>query len=86
MDANKLRVLHEIGYEIRESCGLCVHFQSQPGSAFGVCAANTYVHEKHTGPPRDLSVHTSGRCADGFEATVVAFERLGGFADLVEDT
>lgn len=84
MDATKLKVLNEVGYRIQESCGLCRHFDAKHGSAFGVCTRYGYVHEKHTGPARNLSVHVNGCCADGFTPDEVTSVRLGGFADLME--
>ena len=86
MDADKLRVLHEVGYEVQESCGLCAHFNAQPGSDFGTCSLHQYDHAKHTGPLRLLSVHRNGRCSDGFEADPAGVFQLGGFADLIEGT
>lgn len=60
MDANKLRVLREVGYSVR-ACAYCEHFR--PGlSSFGTCAAATYVHQKHSGEPRELSVSAFGSC------------------------
>lgn len=65
MDANKLKVLRDIGYVIRPCCYFCVNFCKGQVPGFGTCKAHQYQHEKHTGGPRDLSVHANGICADG---------------------
>lgn len=63
MDANKLEKLSEIGYTLQPSCGLCAHsFFSNANSDWGVCVKFFYKHKKHTGEPRQLSIHRSGCC------------------------
>lgn len=62
MDANKLKTLKEIGYEIPPCCGLCKHSKFNEGSNFGVCSQYSYNHLKHTDKPRELSVHKYGKC------------------------
>ena len=64
MDANKRETLLQLGYQIHPACGLCSHARfSQPGD-FGVCALKAYEHQKHTGAPRQLSIHRYGACSD----------------------
>lgn len=82
MDANKLKVLKEIEYEVQECCGLCVHSDIRPTSLWGVCTIHEYTHEKHTGEPRDLSVHFVGRC-DSFAICEKKRASLEGFVQLV---
>ena len=64
MDANKLKVLEDIDYEIRRVCGNCCHFarDGRDKKAFGVCLAHEYKHLKHTDSDRHLSVHRDGHC------------------------
>lgn len=80
MDANKLKVLRELGYRILPTCSNCVHsFFRQ--DEWGTCDANTYQHEKHTGDRRQLSIHESGTCPK-FEMSTVA--HLGRFAEFFD--
>jgi hypothetical protein len=90
VDANKLKVLKSIGYEVRLTCANCVHsFFPSERSDWGTCSKNQYQHEKHTGDARDLSIHKSGRCAvegpDGYTPSPTAIGMLGRFAELLED-
>lgn len=61
MDAQKRIVLKEIGYEIRECCGLCEH-SSLGTDGWGECLDHKYKHLKHTGPERRLSINRYGWC------------------------
>lgn len=71
MDKNKLNVLRDIGYKIRETCGSCKSSCfSSPGVDYGYCEENTYEHQKHGGV-HFLSIHRQGWCPkykrdDGF--------------------
>lgn len=90
MDANKLKILNEIGYEVRQTCANCVHsFFPSEKSNWGTCSMNQYQHEKHTGDARDVSIHKSGKCAvvgpGGYRASPAAIGMLGLFAELVEE-
>jgi hypothetical protein len=78
VDANKLLVLQEIGYRIPGACSLCQHAAISPGQDWGTCGLYTYEHAKHTGPPRQLSIHRYGRC-DKFEIAAGEEEQLGLF-------
>ena len=42
-------------------CGLCQHAWF-PKDDWGTCTIQTYEHEKHTGPARQLSIHKYGTC------------------------
>jgi len=90
VDAAKLRVLQSIGYEIKRTCGSCLHARyPSEESDWGTCSVNQYEHEKHTGPARDLSIHRTGKCAvegpEGYQPNPVAMGMLGGFAQLLEE-
>lgn len=61
MDAAKLKVLQNLRYRILPVCGLCKHGWF-PKTDWGHCENNTYEHEKHSGPPRQLSIHKFGGC------------------------
>lgn len=65
MDPNKLKVLRSLDYKINKCCGNCQHSQFKGGSLFGVCLVkdNEYLHEKHTGEKRKLSINYFGECA-----------------------
>lgn len=79
MDANKLARLEDIGYSIQPTCGLCVHFFAPPGGEFGECDLYSYEHQKHTGPPRKLSVNRHGSCTQGFTLSAFASARIVGW-------
>jgi hypothetical protein len=87
VDANKLVKLKVIGYEIRQTCANCVHslFPNER-TAWGTCAKHQYDHLKHNDQTRQLSIHRSGRCDDGYKAspTATSETNLGGFAQLLE--
>jgi len=61
MDPNKLKVLQEVSYRINPCCGLCKHGWF-PQNDWGTCEIQKYEHQKHSGPPRQLSIHKYGRC------------------------
>lgn len=65
MDANKLKVLREIGYTIRMHCGLC-EWAEISGDGWGVCKKHTYKHQKHNVAESPLSINESGYC-ESFE-------------------
>lgn len=62
MDANKLLKLHEVGYEVRETCGTCLHAQIDRRNDYGTCGFIQYNHLKHSDSERELSIHRSGHC------------------------
>jgi len=81
MDANKLRMLREINYTIHPSCALCKHGEFRTlKDDFGSCMAKTYEHLKHTGDPRQLSVHRGGSCKD-FEVDPQKKAALGAYQE-----
>ncbi len=79
MDRNKLQVLRDIGYRIAPTCSLCRH-ATFPQNEWGTCSVNRYEHVKHTGEPRDLSIHKSGVCSK-FHVDLVHVEKMGGYSE-----
>ena len=68
MDANKLKVLQDINYTIRKTCGNCEHAflntRDTKGIVdFGLCTIQFYNHEKHTNSKRELSINEYGYCS-----------------------
>jgi hypothetical protein len=63
MDRNKLKILNEIGYVVRDSCGSCQYGDIKSGRGFGVCLQFHYLHEKHK-TAMLLSIHRSGWCSN----------------------
>jgi hypothetical protein len=87
VDANKLVKLKVIGYQVRQTCGNCVHsFFPSRNTDWGTCSLYQYDHLKHSDQKRQLSIHRSGRCKDGYSKSPTATSELnlGGFAGLVE--
>lgn len=85
MDANKRKLLDQVGYEVRACCGTCRHARVSQGSEWGTCSIHSYDHVKHTGPARALSISIFGGCpqhAISAEATA----SLGRFAELLAPT
>lgn len=62
MDQNKANKLTEIGYKVRLTCGTCKHFLQRSDDDFGDCQTHEYVHRKHSGGVRKLSVVRYGSC------------------------
>jgi hypothetical protein len=88
MDANKLVRLKVLGYQIRKTCANCVHsFFPNERTAWGTCSKYTYDHLKHSDAKRQLSIHRSGKCEEGYKKSPTATSalNLGGFEQLVED-
>lgn len=83
MDENKKRRLKEVLYHIPPCCGLCAHGAFRPGQYFGVCGKYTYEHEKHTGPPRQLSISRYGVCMTP-ELDLQRVQTLEGYAAFVD--
>ena len=77
MDADKLRVLHEIQYGVSRVCGLC-RFGWFPNNDWGTCEQHTYEHEKHVPGRRQLSIHKFGSCPR-FELAEPRAHLLGAF-------
>jgi len=61
MDANKLKVLQEIGYNVPPHCGICVHADLS-ADGWGYCNKHTYSHAKHSEEESRLSIHRTGTC------------------------
>jgi hypothetical protein len=90
-DMNKLAALREAGFTIRNVCLTCTHFnaaQARAGggnSSWGTCAKVTYTHLKHTGEPRQASVHASGSCAEyATLASAITDLRASNFEQFIE--
>lgn len=81
MDANKLKKLKEIGYEVRRGCGNCKHASLY--GFWGTCLIKEYAHLKHTNADRKLSVNSHG-CCDDHEWADYFISQLGGFEGLQE--
>lgn len=65
MDANKLKVLQEIGYTIGPHCGICKHSDlSADGWGYCLHPDHTYQHAKHSGGPHRISINAVGSCVD----------------------
>lgn len=77
MDENKRKKLHDIGFKVLNNCGLCTH-GTFPNNDWGTCAITTYDHLKHTGDPRELSIHRFGSC-DRFDPSWPAVAGLAAF-------
>jgi len=69
MDANKLKKLKEIGFELKRTCLTCKNFHKGQ-DAFGTCAEHSYFHLKHQ-ETRELSVHSLGFCPEWEVSTFV---------------
>lgn len=83
MDNNKKTKLDEIGYKVAPSCGTCKNFRQRVDEDFGECVKYDYVHLKHSGGKRSLSVVRYGVC-DGYEEGPVGF--LHGFVSFLTRT
>lgn len=85
MDQNKIQKLKDIGYQVKQVCGNCIHFKQFEDMHFGECHNHEYTHLKHTGGKRKLSVVQYGRC-DNWEPSDDQ-DYLHGFKDfLTPDT
>lgn len=62
-DPAKFEKLREIGYAVPVTCGLCIHREfTTRTQLWGSCKRSTYVHGKHTGEPRQVSIYRAGTC------------------------
>lgn len=86
MDANKLRALRGLGYEIRRCCEFCRHADLSP-DGWGKCGLHAYSHLKHAEDRRQLSIHRSGSCSawERDEGRVAALRAYGEFLAPGED-
>lgn len=62
MDKNKLKVLQDVSYEIKKTCGLCRFMRVGTRAMWGTCMRASYEHQKHTEATREMSVHAFGGC------------------------
>ena len=81
MDGNKLKVLRDLDYKINKCCGNCLHSSFKGGSLFGVCKVNDYIHLKHTGEKRQMSINYFGEChkyniSEKFERQLEGFKEF----------
>ncbi len=83
MDRRKLAVLRDIGYTFPATCGLCTFMRrGTKDPNWGTCTVHEYEHEKHSGEPRELSVHALGPCGE-FQPGSEARDVLGGYAEFL---
>lgn len=78
MDENKRAKLKDIQYTIRGSCGLCTHYIRGVDPNWGECDLYHYLHLKHSGGMRHVSVCSSGNCP-AFEISEAAKKSLEKF-------
>jgi len=84
MDANKLKVLKEINYQVRKTCGNCKYSRLGTSNQFGTCCLHKYSHLKHSESERELSINAYGYCGKHEWDEQVAPFVLGGFNQLRE--
>lgn len=83
MDENKRLKLIEIGYEIKPSCGMCVHSDIRDDDDFGDCNEHSYVHRKHSQGQKPLSILRYGSCPQ--YQPVLSYENyIHGFKEFVK--
>ena len=63
MDENKLKVLKEINYQIRRTCGNC-RYSNGFSNGFSTCKIYRYNHLKHSKETRELSINENGYCSE----------------------
>ncbi len=85
MDKNKLQVLRDIDYQVKNTCRTCKHSEmSQDG--WGYCNLHKYSHLKHTEAVSRLSINQFGYCSSyeksDFKAQLIS---LGAFEEFFED-
>lgn len=84
MDANKLKVLREVGYKVRQSCETCIHSDLSP-DGWGYCNKHRYEHLKHSEKQSRLSIHRSGCCTSYQKNEIsLALLALHAFSEFVE--
>ena len=85
MDANKLKVLQEIGYKINPSCETCAHSNLGVRGTWGTCDRHTYQHLKHSEETSQLSTHRLGWCPQwAVDEAKIATLGLHGFREFAE--
>jgi hypothetical protein len=84
MDENKAQALRDAGYRVRGCCSLCQNKNfPKPRADWGTCKVNLYDHKKHTGEPREASVHRTGWCPN-FVMEEGAEAQFGKYSEFVE--
>jgi hypothetical protein len=82
-DDNKFDKLREIGYTIPMGCALCVHAHFPAYVEWGTCGKHLYQHLKHTGEPREVSIHRAGTCPDAYCGAEPAAGVYGAHAEFL---
>lgn len=80
---NKRKKLLDISYSIPLCCGLCSNGIFVKGNDFGTCSIYQYEHLKHTGKPRQLSVHKFGSCLKAHPDKERIHSLLGKFEEFI---
>lgn len=83
MDKNKLKVLQDIEYQVKRTCGTCINASIKPATDWGTCKIWTYEHLKHTEERSQLSINRYGQCSS-HEAPFSMSVHLGGFIEFLE--
>ena len=83
-DAAKFDRLQKVGFRIQECCRFCQSGCFSNGNVWGTCSEHSYIHGKHTGPPRQVSIHIIGWCPSFTRSpSKVATARLGAYEELL---
>lgn len=82
MDGNKRAELAAIGFKALPTCSTCVH--GKIAGDWGTCGLHEYVHLKHSGPPREMSVPRTGWCMSHATPPGMAERIFGGFAEFYD--
>lgn len=62
---------------------MCKHADMGSDDDFGFCGVHEYVHLKHTGKPRKLSVYRYGHCSS-FEQEEYVENYVHGFKEFLK--
>ena len=82
-DKAKFKKLQEIGYAINPCCALCLHGTFNEG-LWGTCDKHKYIHGKHTGRARGVSILLTGGCGS-FEPDPESLALLGAHREFFSD-
>lgn len=87
-DQNKLKVLHEAGFKVKETCFRCQHFDKDKPAPrrWGECDFLHYNHLKHDNPPegRKVSVPMDGWCPNFKLDEYMVVPELGAYRQFLE--
>jgi len=82
-DSNKFAKLHEIGYTVQVTCGLCIHGDFGESGNWGGCTLHKDDCIRRVCPVLGLTVLRMGNCSNGvFDQILV--EKLGSYQELVK--